>query len=158
MSAHAIDLDAEAIFLDGHWFTRDDLARRIKAMLDAGDFAVARPSTALEQLTQALANVRTLAFRVPAELADALTKAAQTQNKTVGALLRELAGEAVGQTQAPAPAVAAAIPAAPGSAPVLAGPGALKAAGVESTEEKPVELTNPKKKEDESAEQRWFKA
>ena len=136
MSSNPIDVDAEAIFLDGTWQKREDLARRIKAMLDSGDYAVAKLSTALEQLTQAMANVRTVSFRMSAELADALAAAAQRQGKTQGALLRDLAAQAVGAPAAPA--------AAPSTAPATA-------------EDKPVELTKPKKREDETAEQRWFK-
>ena len=29
MSQLPIDIDAEAIYFDGHWYTRDDMARRI---------------------------------------------------------------------------------------------------------------------------------
>jgi hypothetical protein len=50
MSQFPIDVDAEAIFLDGSWYTREDLSRRIRAMLDSGDFNVARPSMALQEL------------------------------------------------------------------------------------------------------------
>lgn len=162
-----IDVDSEAIFLDGHWYTREDLARRIKAMLDGGDFTVARPSAALEALNAEMATVRTLAFRASAELADALMQEAQRSGKTVGAILREAAAHAIGHQEAPAPqpqpsAPPAEVPAPRASAPVPAphpsapvpGPGALRAAGVEP--ERPVELT--KRKEDENAEQRWFKA
>ena len=162
-----IDVDSEAIYLDGHWYTREDLARRIKAMLDGGDFAVARPSAALEALNTQMATVRTMAFRADAELADALMQEAQRTGKTVGAILREAAAVAVGfapqQAAEPPPAPAPEVPPARASAPVpapqvsaaVAGPGALRAAGVEPAD-RPVELT--KRKEDENAEQRWFKA
>jgi len=185
MSQFPIDVDAEAIFLDGSWYTREDLSRRIRAMLDSGDFNVARPSMALQELTQLMQGVRTLAFRSHPELADALTQLASRLQQSVGAVIREAvtqyitdANSAPVDSRQAAPmrseeTVRAAIPEptsttsedlpkvivdpAPVSLHVLAGPGALKAAGVE-----PVELTQRKTGAagDEAtpdAEQRWFK-
>lgn len=207
-----IDLDAEAILFDGQWSTRDELARRIKAMLDAGDYAISRHSTALEQLTSTLAAVRTLAFRATPDLVEALNMAAARSGKSVGGFIRDtlidsiagapevaqahpndaaaapraktdpempavamppafpVAAAPVGPAPvAPLPPAPAAAAPAPGPAPVMAGPGALKAAGVQSSmqpmpsvvvepalaNETVVDLTNPKKKEEES-ERRWF--
>jgi hypothetical protein len=89
MSQLPIDLDAEAIQYDGHWCTREDLARRIRQMLDGGDFAVGKISTALEQLTTVLAGLRTLAFRLPPDMADQLNQVAARHGRTLGSLIRE---------------------------------------------------------------------
>jgi hypothetical protein len=89
MSQLPIDLDAEAIQFDGHWYTREDLARRIKQMLDSGDFAVGKISQALEQLTTVLASLRTLAFRLPPDMADQLNQVAARHGRTLGSLIRE---------------------------------------------------------------------
>ena len=202
MSLMPIDLVAEAILFDGQWSTRDDIARRIKAMLDAGDYAITRPSAALEQLTQTLSAVRTLAFRATPDLVEALNVAAARSGKSVGGFIRDtlidcIAGapevaqprpdeaataprtrtdpEPPSAAMTPhhppqpplAPAPLAAVPVA--QSHVLAGPGALRAAGVPGpapsapnivvepalATEGAVELTNPKKKEEES-ERRWF--
>lgn len=112
MSDLPVDLDAEAVLFEGHWYTRDDMARRIKAMLDAGDFNVGRPSQALEHLTGVLASVRTVAFRATPDLVEALNHAAQLHGKTVGNLIRDavegiLAG--VAPTNAPIPLSAVAV-------------------------------------------------
>lgn len=188
MSQFPIDVDAEAIFLDGAWYTREDLSRRIRAMLDAGDFNVARPSMALQELTQLMTGVRTMAFRAPPELADALTELASRMGQTVGSVVREAVTQFItDQTSAPTANAQAplqltqprdepqrapiplstsstsedlprVVDADPGSPPVvIAGPGALKAAGLE-----PVELTQrkPSTPAGEPAgdpEQRWFK-
>jgi hypothetical protein len=230
MSLMPIDLDAEAILFDGQWSTRDDLARRIKAMLEGGDYSIARQSTALEQLTQTLTSVRTLAFRATPDLVEALNMAAARSGKSVGGFIRDtlIDNISAGASEAPqahpnsaasAPRaktdpemptaapnpVAAAAPVAPpplaipppaAPAPqVFAGPGALKAAGVPNQSPKDVtlmggskdttlvgapppgvlskdvpsvvveddlvndtavELTNVKKKEEETGERRWF--
>ncbi|HUL59363.1 MAG TPA: hypothetical protein VLU43_08825 [Anaeromyxobacteraceae bacterium] len=84
-----IDLDSESVWLDGGWYTRDQLARRIKEMIEAGDFRVSRPSQALERLEAALAQARVVAVRMPSELAEAVGAAASRLNRPVGHLLRE---------------------------------------------------------------------
>jgi len=89
MTPLPIDLDAEAIQFEGHWFTRDELARKIKGMLDTGDFAVGKPSQALEQLTQTLSTLRTLSFRVTPEMADAINAISAKHNRGVGSIIRE---------------------------------------------------------------------
>lgn len=202
MSQLPIDIDAEAIYFDGHWYTRDDLARRIKAMLDQGDFAITRPSAALEQLTAVISSVRTLAFRATPDMIEALNAGAARAGKSVGAFVRDALSQQLGlpsadfgparaeqpvplsipaptpsQPQqrvpdetirgAPVPNPAPSAPSAPAApATPIAGPGALRAAGVERlpsvvvepalTSDAPVELTNKKTKEEEATERRWF--
>lgn len=184
MSQLPIDLDAEAIFFDGQWYTRDDLSKKIKAMLDANDFTVARPGAALEQLNKTIGVVRTLAFRASPELADVLNAAATKANKPVSGVIRDALMQAFGLPSSDfgsarlqhgtavavaTPVVAAAV-SATGDIPtqpqaVIAGPGALRSAGVEPSvvvepalqNEAAVELTTPKKKDEEGTlERRWF--
>ncbi len=147
MSQLPIDLDTESIQYEGHWYTRDELARRIKGMLDGGDFSVGKPSQALEQLTVTLASLRTLAFKSTPDMAEAINQAAARQGRSVGGLVREAISEYLGFASLPAQGSAAGsrpgadrpgkrptepeIPAVsvPTPAPVvIAGPGALKAA------------------------------
>ncbi len=211
MSQFTIDVDAEAVFLDGSWYTREDLSRRIKAMLDSGDFAVAAPSAALQELTQTLMGVRTMAFRCTPELADALSQLATRMGQSVSYLVREAvttyitdansgpqaqpqqpseSGQVQVLVQTPSsddlpmvedgtvrvqrptmtnstqddlPKVIVADqhePAPPPPQQVIAGPGALRAAGV--LPDGPVELTNLKKHsagvdDGVNREQGWFK-
>jgi hypothetical protein len=89
MTPLPIDLDAEAIQFEGQWYTRDELARKIKSMLDSGDFAVGKPSQALEQLNQTVAALRTLAFRVTPEMADAINAISAKHGRGVGSIIRE---------------------------------------------------------------------
>jgi predicted DNA-binding protein len=209
MSQFTIDVDSEAVFLDGTWYTREDLSRRIRAMLDSGDFNVATPSLALQELTQTLQGVRTLAFRCTPELADALTQLGARMGQSVSSLVREAVTQFITDaTSAPpqalqatadstvrvqhpsGPVVDAVVEATqqePGAADggiiilaqtsstqddlqrvvvdeqpmVIAGPGALRAAGVLDAGA-PVELTNVKRQgtppdESTSSEHRWFK-
>ncbi len=179
-----IDLDSEAIQYEGKWYTRDELARRIKSMLDGGDFAISKPSQALEQLTATIANLRTVAFRAPPELADALNAHAAKVGKSAGQVVREAVAAALGKpasTEAPVPAPApapakvtpppqpAVIQAAPVPRPIpltLPSPSPLPSVMVDSgittepaTPEEAgsaVNLTAKKKDEDEAVERRWF--
>lgn len=181
MSQFPVDVDAEAIFVDGTWYTREDLSRRIRAMLDAGDFNVARPSMALQDLTQMMQGVRTLAFRAPPELAEALTAVATRLQQSVGAVIREAVTQYItdansGPHAVPAPAeeptLRAPIPldttasseALPKvivepqvAAAPIAGPGALKAAGVEPIEMQRKPAAPQTDAERERTEQGWFK-
>ena len=104
-----IDLDSEAVWLDGAWYTREDLARRIKEMIQAGDFRVTRPSQALERLEAALAEATVVTVRMPADLAQAVEQTSARLGRPVGHLVREAvayylaAAAAYGAAQAEAP-------------------------------------------------------
>jgi predicted DNA-binding protein len=84
-----IDLDSESVWLDGAWYARGQLAQRIKEMIEAGDFRVARPSQALERLEAALGEAQVVSVRVPAELAEAASATAARLGRPVGHLIRE---------------------------------------------------------------------
>ncbi len=84
-----IDLDSESVWLDGTWYAREGLAQRIKEMIEAGDFRVARPSQALERLEAALGQAQVVSVRVPADLAAAANATAARLGRPVGHLIRE---------------------------------------------------------------------
>lgn len=90
MVSPIIDLEKEAILYEGSFCTRDDLAQRIRQLLDAGSYDIVRPSTALDQLNQALSSVRTIAFRATSDLVEAVNLAANSQGKSMAQWLREL--------------------------------------------------------------------
>jgi len=108
-----IDLDSESVWLDGAWWTREDLARRIREMIEAGDFRVSRPSQALERLEAALGQARVVSVRMPLDLAEAVGDTAARLGRPVGHLVRE----AVAYYLAAAAAYGAAQEAAAGDAP-----------------------------------------
>ncbi len=112
-----IDLDSESVWLDGQWYSREDLARRIKEMIEAGDFRVSRPSQALERLEAALAQARVVTVRMQADLAEALGAAAARLGRPVGHLVRESIAYYLAAAAAYGAAQAAAQPQAPADAP-----------------------------------------
>lgn len=151
-----IDLDLEAVQFDGAWYTRDELARKIKAALDSGDYAVSRPSQALEYLIAQLQATKLVSFKVTQELAELLNQAAARQNRSAAAILRDALVSALNQSREPigkrptepeVPVVTAPppLPPPPGSSVVppglapattapaaapIAGPGAIRNAGI----------------------------
>jgi hypothetical protein len=119
-----IDLDSESVWLDGAWYARGQLAQRIKEMIEAGDFRVARPSQALERLEAALGQAQLVSVRMPADLAEAAEATAARLGRPVGHLIREAiayylaAAAAYGASQERPAAVAPAAPIQPaGSSP-----------------------------------------
>ncbi len=84
-----IDLDSESVWLDGAWYTRDQLARHIKEMIEAGDFRVSRPSQALERLEGALGLAQVVSVRLPSDLLEAISATAERLGRPMGHLIRE---------------------------------------------------------------------
>ncbi len=84
-----IDLDTESVWLDGAWYTRDQLARRIKEMIEGGDFRVSRPSQALERLEAALGLAQVVSVRLPSDLLQAVSATAERLGRPAGHLIRE---------------------------------------------------------------------
>ncbi|MFL5321294.1 MAG: ribbon-helix-helix protein, CopG family [Myxococcaceae bacterium] len=130
MANLAIDLDLEAVQYDGSWYTRDELAKKIKAQLEAGDYSISRPSQALEFLTAQLASSKMISFKVNQELADALNAAASRQSRSASAILRDALQLALGgmrdpigkrPTEPEVPAISPPVPA-PAPAPQAAAP------------------------------------
>ncbi|MFT3915402.1 MAG: hypothetical protein QM704_15160 [Anaeromyxobacteraceae bacterium] len=117
-----IDLDSESVWLDGAWFTREELAHKIREMIEQGDFRVSRPSQALERLEAAIGQARTVNVRMPMDLAEAVTATAHRLGRPVGHLVREAvsyylaAAAAYGLADAPAAEPEAAPAEAPGQA------------------------------------------
>ena len=124
-----IDLDSESVRLDGAWYTREDLARRIREMIEAGDFRVSRPSQALERLEAALAQARVVNVRMPLDLAEAVSETADRLGRPVGHLVREAVAYYLAAAAAYGAAQAASGAAEPGSAAAEAGAGAPQPAG-----------------------------
>lgn len=162
-----IDLDSECVWLDDAWLNREDLVRKIRTMMDAQNFEIARPSQALEALTKALASARLLALRITPEMSDALNAAAQAANRPVGAVARDAIAAWLASGQ---PAAAAAQPSAPAvppvslpqptlaadvSATVIVNQAAVTTETVTPEEAASAVALTPKRKE-EDVEKRWF--
>jgi hypothetical protein len=90
MAEFEFDLDGEQVLFDGTWYSKDELARKIKTMVEAGDYRVSRPSAALEALQATLGSMRTLTVRLPADVADSLADVATRAGQPVGTMVRDV--------------------------------------------------------------------
>lgn len=96
---YEIDYDSEAVFFENAWHSRADLAQQIRAMIDRGDYRVARPSAALEALEAGLSGARVLAVRVSPELADSVEEKAGREGRSVAAVIRDALQAALRQPE-----------------------------------------------------------
>jgi len=106
-----VDLDGEQVLFDGTWYSKEDLAQKIRGMVDGGDYRISRPSAALEALQSALLGLRSLTLRLPHDQAEALANEAARQGMPAGAFARELllrglamSGQTAGHMPPPPPA------------------------------------------------------
>jgi predicted DNA binding CopG/RHH family protein len=144
-----VDLDGEQVLFDGTWYAKEDLAQKIRGMVDGGDYRVSRPSAALEALENALSGLRSLTLRLPVEHAEALAAEAARQGLPVGAFTRELLMRALSMPGGMEPSAA---PSAFQGGPVAAAnaaPSPVEAAGA-------IQLT-PKRRQEDQVENDWFK-
>jgi predicted HicB family RNase H-like nuclease len=101
MIANTVDLDQETIQFDGKWMSRADLARAIRQLLEGGNYAISRQSSALEALNRALSEARTLTIRLPPELDEALKRAATRASHSAGMLVCEAISQQLAAVPAP---------------------------------------------------------
>lgn len=90
MEKFEVDLDTESIWFDEAWRTREDLAKDIKAKLEAGDYQISQPSQAIELLNQSLSQMQVLSLRIPGDMAEALEAVRQETGRTPGSIIRQL--------------------------------------------------------------------
>ncbi|MDF1565658.1 MAG: ribbon-helix-helix protein, CopG family [Deltaproteobacteria bacterium] len=89
MSDFTLDVDREAVHMDGSWYTADELAKKVTEMLGAKDFKIGTAASALEALQAALADVRDIGFRLPGTMLEALESTAGREGRTTSAILRD---------------------------------------------------------------------
>ncbi len=114
----SIDLDNEKVLLDGTWYSHDGLAKRIRDMVQGGDFHLAKPSAALEALEAAVSNLSVFTLKLRPEVLTALSGAANRSGKTIDALAREILDRGLAVAPTPTPAPIPLTAAAPAPAPI----------------------------------------
>ncbi|MDR0965972.1 MAG: ribbon-helix-helix protein, CopG family [Myxococcales bacterium] len=90
MEKFEVDLDMESIWFGDAWRTRDDLAKEIRAKLEAGNYQIAQPSQAIEVLNHTINQMRVVSLRLSAEMAEALEAAGQEMGQPINAVIRQL--------------------------------------------------------------------
>lgn len=98
-----IDLDGEKIRYENEWLGREELAARIKRMIEQQDFRVGGVGQALEALQTALSSARVLNVRFAADEMEKLEQQAHVSGVSVSALVRQAAQAYLAAQAAPAP-------------------------------------------------------
>ncbi len=95
-----LDIDREAVNFDGEWLTRGDLEARIKEMVTAGDFKVARHSLALEQLGETLSDVAAVELKLTPEVLATFQRMADFEKRPLAMVLRRALVHYIGSDDA----------------------------------------------------------
>ncbi|RLB52853.1 MAG: hypothetical protein DRI34_14155 [Deltaproteobacteria bacterium] len=88
-SGYQVDIEREAILFDGEWLTTQQLANKIKSMIDSQDFRVGAVGAALEHLQNSLKDVKSYTCKLLAEDAARLERHAGQAGKSAEAYIRQ---------------------------------------------------------------------
>jgi hypothetical protein len=84
-----VDIDAQKVNYEGEWLTKDELAGKIRKMIDGQDFRIAAAGNALEFLQKTLANVREFSVKIGPSDADSLQRHAKKAGLETGVFIRQ---------------------------------------------------------------------
>jgi hypothetical protein len=87
--AYPIEIESETLQYEGEWFTREELAHKIRTQLEAGDYNVVQHAQALDYLVHTLASLRVLSLKVMPEMLEKLNQEAARQSRSVGGIVRD---------------------------------------------------------------------
>lgn len=88
-AAYDVDIDAQKVNYEGEWLTKDELAGKIRKMIDGQDFRIGAAGNALEFLQKTLANVREFSVKIGPSDADCLQRHAQKAGLETGVFIRQ---------------------------------------------------------------------
>ncbi len=74
---YEVDIDQEKVLFDNEWLGRQELADKIKHMIESQDFRISAAGNALEFLVNAVSNARRIEIKLSATDADRLDRYAE---------------------------------------------------------------------------------
>jgi hypothetical protein len=87
--SYDVDIDAQKVNFEGEWMTKDELAEKIRKMIDSQDFRIGTAGNALEFLEKTMANIQEFAVKVGPADADSLQKHAKKAGLETGVFIRQ---------------------------------------------------------------------
>jgi hypothetical protein len=87
--AYEIDLDRERVFFEGEWLGCQELADKIRRMIDSQDFRIGTAGNALEYLQTCLATAREFSVRLAPQDVVLLERHAQRSGIDTGVFIRQ---------------------------------------------------------------------
>lgn len=88
-SGYQIDIEREAILYDGDWYTAQQLADKIKSKIESQDFRIGAAGAALENLQNALKEIKSYSVKLLGDDAGRLERYAGQAGKSVEAYIRQ---------------------------------------------------------------------
>ena len=87
--SYDVDIDAQKVNFEGEWLTKDELAEKIRKMIDSQDFRIGTAGNALEFLQKTLANIQEFSVKVGPSDADSLQRHAKKAGLDIGLFIRQ---------------------------------------------------------------------
>lgn len=87
--SYDVDIDAQKVNFEGEWLTKDELAEKIRKMIDSQDFRIGTAGNALEFLQKTMANIQELSVKIGPADADSLEKYAKRAGLETGIFIRQ---------------------------------------------------------------------
>lgn len=87
--SYDVDIDAQKVNFEGEWMTKDELAEKIRKMIDDQDFRIGTAGNALEFLQKTMANIQEFSVKVGPTDADTLQKHAKKAGLETGVFIRQ---------------------------------------------------------------------
>jgi len=87
--SYDVDIDAQKVNFEGEWMTKDELAEKIRKMIDSQDFRIGTAGNALEFLQKTMANIQEFNVRMGPFDADTLMRHARKAGLETGVFIRQ---------------------------------------------------------------------
>ena len=84
-----VDIDAQKVNFEGEWLDKDELAEKIRKMIDGQDFRIGAAGNALEFLQKTMTNIQELSVKIGPADADSLEKHAKRAGLETGVFIRQ---------------------------------------------------------------------
>jgi hypothetical protein len=87
--SYDVDIDAQKVNFEGEWMTKDELAEKIRKMIDSQDFRIGTAGNALEFLQKTMANIQEFSVKVGPADAESVQKHAKKAGLGTGVFIRQ---------------------------------------------------------------------
>ena len=87
--SYDVDIDAQKVNFEGEWLNKDELAEKIRKMIDGQDFRIGAVGNALEFLQKTMTNIQEFSVKIGPADADSVDKHAKRAGLETGVFIRQ---------------------------------------------------------------------
>jgi hypothetical protein len=87
--SYSVDIDAQKVNFGGEWLAKDELAEKIRKMIESQDFKIGAAGNALEFLQKTMTNIQEFSVKIGSSDAVCLEKHAQRAGLETGVFIRQ---------------------------------------------------------------------